>query len=74
MHTFADPLARAVQIAPHKAALLYCRAAPSAGGDTMFSNQYFAFESLSPGMQAMHGGRPARVPMIGSCGVARRPL
>ena len=41
---------------PHKAGLLYCAEAPSAGGDTMFSNQYLAFETLSAGMRAMLEG------------------
>jgi len=38
---------------PHKAAVLYAKEAPPFGGDTMFANQYLAYESLSPGMQRM---------------------
>ena len=43
--------------------LLLAREIPSAGGDTMFANQYAAFETLSPGLQqtlrglrAIHSG------------------
>lgn len=38
---------------PHKAAVIYAKEAPPFGGDTMFSNQYLALESLSEGMRAM---------------------
>jgi taurine dioxygenase len=38
---------------PHKAAVIYARDVPSHGGDTMFANQYLAYETLSDGMQAM---------------------
>ena len=40
---------------PHPAigSLLLARELPSVGGDTMFANQYLAFESLSAGMQAL---------------------
>lgn len=41
---------------PHKAALLYCADAPEAGGDTMFANQYMAFETLSDGMKDLLRG------------------
>ncbi len=41
---------------PHGAGLLYAKDCPSRGGDTMFANQYLAFESLSPGMQRMLEG------------------
>jgi taurine dioxygenase len=44
---------------PHKAAILYAREAPPFGGDTMFANQYLAYESLSPGMQRMLDGMSA---------------
>ena len=38
---------------PHKAAILYAHDVPSFGGDTMFSNQYLAYETLSDGMKKM---------------------
>jgi taurine dioxygenase len=36
---------------PAMGTILYAKQVPSAGGDTMFTNQYLAFESLSSGMQ-----------------------
>ena len=63
---------------PHKAALLYAAHSPTRGGDTMFANQYLAFESLSNGMQHMlrrlnavhssnmdHGREAARFAAVG---------
>jgi taurine dioxygenase len=38
---------------PHKMGMLYCADAPSVGGDTLFSNQYLAYEALSEGMKEM---------------------
>jgi len=38
---------------PHKAGIIYAREAPAFGGDTMFANQYLAFETLSSGLQRM---------------------
>ena len=38
---------------PHLGAVLYARETPPYGGDTMFANQYLAFEALSDGMKAM---------------------
>ncbi|HSU04044.1 MAG TPA: TauD/TfdA family dioxygenase, partial [Acetobacteraceae bacterium] len=38
---------------PAMGTILYAKQVPSAGGDTMFTNQYLAFESLSPGMQRL---------------------
>jgi taurine dioxygenase len=38
---------------PPAATLLYAKETPSYGGDTLFANQYLAFEALSPGMKAM---------------------
>lgn len=32
---------------------LYCRELPDVGGDTMFSNQYMAYDTLSGGLKAM---------------------
>jgi taurine dioxygenase len=40
---------------PHKAGVQYAKAAPQVGGDTMFANQYLAYETLSDGMKAMLG-------------------
>ena len=41
---------------PHKAAVLYAKETPSFGGDTMFANQYLAFETLTDGMKEMLDG------------------
>lgn len=38
---------------PHKAAVLYGKDVPEYGGDTMFANQYLAYETLTDGMKAM---------------------
>ncbi|HEX5325041.1 MAG TPA: TauD/TfdA family dioxygenase [Acetobacteraceae bacterium] len=38
---------------PAMGTILYAKQVPSAGGDTMFTNQYLAFESLSEGMQRL---------------------
>lgn len=38
---------------PHKAAIMYTKETPSVGGDTLFSNQYLAYETLSDGMKEM---------------------
>ena len=38
---------------PPLATLLYAKETPRQGGDTLFANQYLAYETLSPGMQAM---------------------
>ena len=40
---------------PAMGTILYAKEVPSAGGDTMFSNQYLAFESLSDGMKRLCG-------------------
>jgi taurine dioxygenase len=44
---------------PHKAGIIYAKDAPPFGGDTMFANQYLAFESLSAGMRALLEGLKA---------------
>lgn len=41
---------------PHKAAIMYVKETPSVGGDTMFSNQYLAYETLSEGMRRLLDG------------------
>lgn len=38
---------------PAMGTILYAKQVPSAGGDTMFTNQYLAYETLSPGMQRL---------------------
>ncbi len=38
---------------PAMGTILYAKQVPSTGGDTMFSNQYLAFESLSDGMKRL---------------------
>jgi alpha-ketoglutarate-dependent taurine dioxygenase len=44
---------------PAKATSVYCLEKPSVGGDTMFANQYAAYEALSPKMQAFLDGLEA---------------
>ncbi len=41
---------------PPMGALLYAREVPPVGGDTMFANQYLAYECLSDGMKAFLDG------------------
>jgi taurine dioxygenase len=38
---------------PAMGTMLYAKQVPSAGGDTMFTNQYLAYESLSDGMKEL---------------------
>ncbi len=38
---------------PHLAAVFYAKETPDFGGDTMFANQYLAYETLSDGMKEM---------------------
>jgi taurine dioxygenase len=40
---------------PALGSVLYAREVPAYGGDTMFSNQYLAYETLSDGMKSMLG-------------------
>jgi len=40
---------------PAMGTMLYAKEVPSAGGDTMFTNQYLAYESLSDGMKHLAG-------------------
>ncbi len=44
---------------PPLGSILYAIDVPPFGGDTLFSNQYLAYETLSPGMQRMIGGMRA---------------
>jgi len=44
---------------PSLGSVLYVREVPEFGGDTMFANQYRAYESLSDGMKAMLDGMTA---------------
>ena len=58
---------------PQKVGILYAKECPAYGGDTMFANQYLAYETLSDGMKSLleglqavhsslmaHGGEEAR--------------
>ena len=58
---------------PQKVGVLYAKECPAYGGDTMFANQYLAYETLSDGMKSLleglqavhtsameHGGEEAR--------------
>ena len=47
------------QPAPPSATILYGHEIPDAGGDTVFTNQYLAYETLSPGMKRMLEGMNA---------------
>jgi taurine dioxygenase len=44
---------------PSMGSILYAHEVPKAGGDTMFANQYLAYESLSEGMKEMLDGMTA---------------
>jgi taurine dioxygenase len=41
---------------PPMGSMLLAREIPPAGGDTLFANQYLAYDTLSPGMRAMLAG------------------
>jgi taurine dioxygenase len=41
---------------PHMAAVFYAKQVPPYGGDTMFANQYLAYETLNQGMKEMLSG------------------
>jgi taurine dioxygenase len=45
---------------PYLGSLLYALEVPPAGGDTLWTNLYLAFETLSPGLQTLLGGLKAR--------------
>lgn len=62
---------------PNLGSVVYIKEAPTHGGDTLFSNQYLAYETLSPGMKEMlenlhavhtsampYGGEAARFPAL----------
>ena len=41
---------------PNMGTMLWAKQVPSAGGDTLFSNQYLAYDTLSDGMKRLIGG------------------
>lgn len=45
--------------APAMGSILYCLEAPAYGGDTLFANQYLAYDRLSSGMKRMLDGMTA---------------
>ncbi len=47
------------QETPPAFTILHARQTPPFGGDTLFANQYLAWEALSPGLRAMLGGMRA---------------
>ena len=47
------------QESPALGSILYAIDVPPAGGDTLFANQYLAYETLSPGMKKMLDGMTA---------------
>ena len=53
---------------PPAATLLYAKEVPPYGGDTLFANQYLAYETLSPGLKAML----AELKGVNSAGLKRR--
>ena len=44
---------------PQKVGILYAKECPAYGGDTMFANQYLAYETLSDGMKSLLEGLQA---------------
>ena len=54
-HVYAEGWHADVTYQPHPTmgAILYAKEVPAVGGDTLFSNQYLAYESLSSGMRCM---------------------
>ena len=44
---------------PQKAGIIYAKECPAYGGDTMFANQYLAYETLSDGMKSLLEGLQA---------------
>lgn len=56
------------QARPPAATLLYAKEVPDFGGDTLFANQYLAYETLSPGLKAMLAGLKG----VNNAGLKRR--
>ena len=44
---------------PHKLSVIYALESPSCGGDTMFANQYLAYETMSEGLKRLLDGLAA---------------
>jgi taurine dioxygenase len=56
---------------PPMASMLYGEVIPPYGGDTLFANQYLAYETLSDGMKAMLAGMRAVYTDLRSSGMSR---
>lgn len=66
---------------PPSLTLLYAVELPPVGGDTLWANQYAAYEAISPGLQslldplyAVHTGSPYGTATVGSYGATSRSI